>query len=810
MKEIFELAILLSLKDAASGRLDTAEAKLRSLGKEGRATLKTFDDLRRDLRQGLVLGGVGVTGLAMLKGGITSAGDFESAITELRLSVEEAGQGGALNLAKLNDQMNRFEQLGVKLGNQLPGTTKDFIDMFVALKQGGLQTETILKGAGESVAYLAVLSNSVPKELAKDFAMIGEQFQLKPEEFAPATDLFLKNFRAIGLRPEQMIEGTKFAQLRGGLPLGLKGLGGLSTMSSLLGLLKVMGLEGGIGGREIAGMLMGLDAHSKEQKKADAQLRKMGVNLQFFDKKGAFLGVENVINQLQKLRPLSQQQRLDVVEKRFGSKEVMGPVAAIIEQGAEGYDKLKTRMAAVPSLQNQINEKMATYNAKMEAVLGTIENLKATTFTPMLDSLKPALDLANQFIGSLQEFGKDHPGIAKLGTDLFAIGSASLVVVGGFKAMRAAWGLWKIASAVGSGEAGMLSFLRTARTETDATAATLGSSGTLSKWRGAGSKMGGALITGLKVTLAGFAIEALIQGILERGHAAAERGKAGEERKDLEKERTKILAEAGRTGNTADLAEKLADLDKRIGESRAAEVGATDVGRYGKFGRAEFSEALKTVSEGTLAAILKGHAGVMATESAAWASLNKLLTEVPFKSAPQLVGFLETIRKSGEYNKQDLDRLRALATALYPQYESELKKLSEETENAAENLSKLARWSPPGSAGSSKVDPHNKYRVWVPSKASGGTVMSEGLVYVHGREQIVPARVTDRYQSPRIEVIPGLPGRRGGSLGPTTIHIHSLNVHVPKGSRAAEDPGAFLKTVMEHVTHEVHLQRERR
>lgn len=444
---VFELALLLSLKDAASGGLDRFEDRLRASGKEGRALLRTVQDLRKDLKQGLVLAGAGVGMVAMLKGGIDKAADFESAVTELRLSIEELGKDGTLNMSQLNDQMNRFEHLGVKLGNRLPGTTSDFVNMFVALKQGGLQTETILNGAGEAVANLAVLAHSVPADLAKDFAQIGEQFQLKPSEFAASAETFLKNYRAVGLRPEQMIEGSKFAQLRGGLPLGLKGLSGLETMSTLLSTLKVMGLEGGIGGREVAGMLMGLSANTKEQKKADAELRKKGIKLDFFDKRGEFLGAENIIQQVSKLKKLSAQERLDVVKRRFGGAEALGPVTAFAEQGAEGYEKLKQRAANVVPVQQELNQLMDTYNAKLEAALGTIDNLKVTTFTPMLSTLKPALDTTNSLVGSLQEFAGQHQGIAKVSTELFGTTGVAITLAGTLKSGAAAWTLWRIAAA---------------------------------------------------------------------------------------------------------------------------------------------------------------------------------------------------------------------------------------------------------------------------------------------------------------------------------------------------------------------------
>jgi TP901 family phage tail tape measure protein len=639
-KEVFELAILIALKDAASAGSDRVADKLRKMATEedkatkklrdtnkalkdtgdeankaskklgdtgkgiketgdeagkaapklgevgkklgstsnaARDTLTRFQELRKDFNRGLIIGGVGIAGMKMLKDGAKTAGDFESAMTELRLSIEEAGSGGAVNLGQLNDQLNRFESLGVKLGNQLPGTTKDFIDMFVALKQGGLQTETILKGAGEQVAYLSVLTHNSPSELGKAYAQIGEMFALKPEEYAQSAEIFLKNFRAVGLRPEDMIEGAKFAQLRGGLPLGFKGLKGMENMSSLLGMLKVMGLEGSIGGRELADVLMHLPATTKAQQKADAALKKKGIDLKFFDDKGEYLGSENMIRELAKLHSLNAVERGKLVKERFGSQEAVGPVTVFAEQGLEGLEKYKKRVAAVAPLQSQLNELTETYNQKMEALEGTLENLKAAAFTPLIDKLKPALDIANTLVGDLQEFAKDHEPLVKTATNLAAIGTTAVVLGGTIMSLRAKWNMWKIAIAVGNGEKGLLDFFGNLRTETGKAALGVEMAGAKAE-RAAGrlgGRMGNALTGAIKGTLVTFAIEAAIEQVMERGYQVIESRQAKAEIAFLEAQKNEIGKKLAKFSATPEEAEKYWDIDRQIGELQVQAINAS-------------------------------------------------------------------------------------------------------------------------------------------------------------------------------------------------------------------------------------------
>jgi TP901 family phage tail tape measure protein len=446
---VYELAILLSLKDFASGGLDRLEDRLRATGKEGRALLKTVQDLRKDLRQGLAEAGIGVGTLVTLKKGVGVAGDYESAVTDLRLSIEELGTGGTVNLQALGNQMDRLEQKAMSLGNALPGSTQDFLQTFEALKHGGLETKTILDGAGEAASHLAVVMKEKPQDLAEPYAQFGKQFQLKPEEYPKSADLFSRIYRMSGLRAPELIEGSKFFQLRAGAPLGLKGLEGAETGARLMAALRSYGLEGGIAGREAAMFF----SHMVTHKDALSDLKKAtGIDMQLFGKKGEFLGFDNVFKQMEKLRSLSTEKQMQAF-KTLGGEEGAGVGNIFMQMGEKGWKEQYERLSKIPSLQSQINEVTATYNAKWEAVQGTMSNITATVFTPMLDILKPILDFTNGVLGEFQEWAKTHPEIAKLVTTTAGLIGILLTITGGIRAATAAWGLYRIASAAALGGA---------------------------------------------------------------------------------------------------------------------------------------------------------------------------------------------------------------------------------------------------------------------------------------------------------------------------------------------------------------------
>lgn len=447
---VYELAILLSLRDAASGGLDRFENRLRATGKEGRAMLQTVQDLRKDLRQGLTLAGAGVATLAALKQGIDIAADYESAITDLRSSFAQLGTDGAVNVSLLGNQMTRAEQLATKLGNSLPGSTRDFVEMLQAAKQAGLDVETILNGAGEAMANLAVANNQAPKAIAEDVARFGKLYQLKPEEYTKVTDLFSRIYTSKGVQSNELIEAAKFFQGRAGASLKLTGLEGAEQSTRFLAFMRERGgMEGSEAGTSSSTFLKQLVVN----KKALEELKKeYGITLDLFDKQGQFKGFDNAFEQLQKLRTLNPQQQLAALNK-LGGEEGARAGTAMVQGGLESWKQFNDEINKTISQQEKVSQKSQDFNNKMEALSGTLQNVVVAFLTPMLDTVKPIADLLNSGATALQEWGKANPEAAKLLAHLVGIGGVLATIIGTTKALTAAWGLYKIASLAGMSEA---------------------------------------------------------------------------------------------------------------------------------------------------------------------------------------------------------------------------------------------------------------------------------------------------------------------------------------------------------------------
>lgn len=835
--EVFNLAILLSLKDAASGGLDRFSAKLRAVGKDGAETQKTLDNLRGELNKGLALAGIGIGGLSLLKKGADAAGDFQSAMTELRTTIATVNPDGSKNLEQLGKDMQQAEAIALKLGNALPGTTEDFISMIQTLKQGGVDTKTIFDGAAESVANLAVANNAVPKEIAKDFAKFGQIYKLKPEEYKGVADIFSRVYTSKGIESGELIQSAKYFQGRAGNALGLTGLQGAEDSVRLLSYLQKQGLESTQAGTSASTFFV----QAAKNKKALEEIRQeYGITLDLFDKKGEFKGLDNAFKEFQKFQKLNPEQRLIALNK-LGGEEGSLAGTAIVSGGVEGWKQFNAEVNQSISLTDKTAMKAADYNNKMEALSGTLTNLKVTVFEPMLPTLSSAAEKANDLVGAIQSFAKEHSTITGTVVGLAALGSSALVVVGGVKAMTSAWRIWRLISTFSKSDS-IIAGLQQTQTQTIGVSSSLDTATTKAKgFRGVLSSIGNSKIVSLGLNIASIygleqAISQTIQSYLNAREA--ERGKADAIQKNStvfesaikdpnisQENKQNILKSQAQTNL---FALRQGGLLRALGLEKADSYGAkitdflsTSPGAHRFFGANRFMdtnfgydrklgvekfrsdaptlgnpsvmrEFLKLLPEripGNDAQSVKAREEISKTAQQAFpesfATAMRELSGITFAPLTQSLTDFSTqmnaqvaaqTNNTELYNQQgqtlqtfgqNLTNLQQPITTTQQNMldlgnttnkaNSPILRLANSANSVASSLdnvsNRLGNWQPPtpnvqtyqiGVPPSQPATPFNIF-----GKASGGTVRSDGLAYIHAGEDIVPADITKQYRQPQ-------------------------------------------------------------
>ncbi|CAG2144364.1 hypothetical protein LMG31506_02990 [Cupriavidus yeoncheonensis] len=396
----------------------------------------------------LAAGGVGAMSL---RAPLRAFTELDDSLTNMQVAMMDRTGGLPVLFGKIKQQT-------IDLGNKLPGTTADFVNAATALKEQGMPLEAIAGGALKASAHLAVVMKLVPEQAAEMTAKLREAFQIPEAEFDRMADLSQRAKFGFGLKSDDLLLGAKYY---GGKTnaLGLTGAENVRKVYALQGMAAQQGMDGSTFGTNFGQMLTRLGMmqerlhkNSKEMKAVSATLKTAGIQLEFF-KDGKFSGVDNMVLQLDKLRSLTQEKRLQVLTRLFG-EEGGRPADLIARNGLEGYRKALEAMDAEASLDQRIDKSLTSFKNKSEALAGTWTNFLAATGEPLANLFTPVMGKLNDIVGGpMMKFVDQNKTLVGIVGGIVATGSGLLIVGGavaaiGYASTFAIAGLVSIGSAL--------------------------------------------------------------------------------------------------------------------------------------------------------------------------------------------------------------------------------------------------------------------------------------------------------------------------------------------------------------------------
>lgn len=351
--------------------------------------------------------------------------NLESATTDLRVAMMDSN-------GKISKDFDAIAAEAKKLGEKLPGGTKDFMLGARALIEQGMPTTAIANGGLRASSNFGALLGMDQYQAATTVAKVREAHGLADDELPKAADLMQRGRYGFGIAPTDYLEVAKYAAPT----YNSMKMGGIDKMRELLaiqGLAAQVGLEASSFGTNYSQMLIRTsqigsrtNRKSAEAKEVKALMAEHGISMEFFDKSGEWAGNRNMVQQLEKLRPLSTEDRLKVSNRLFGV-EAGRPALRLADAGIEGYDKALATIDAQASLDSRIEMKMGTFAAKLEALGGTIENVRAQIAKQFGDGSKPVMDnLSSLVSGPMQGFFERNPGAGTAGLLGLGAGGAYL------------------------------------------------------------------------------------------------------------------------------------------------------------------------------------------------------------------------------------------------------------------------------------------------------------------------------------------------------------------------------------------------
>lgn len=447
MNTLLQVGIVLTAIDRMSGVLTGATDKAAQGFARLQQRVTRVSQAMTELGTKASLMGHGL--LAGLETPIKAFADLDEASTNLRVAMMD-------NFGQIPPQFAEINRQAIELGNILPGTTADFVNSARALIENGTSLETVVGGGLKAASYLGVILKLPQAGAAEMVAKFREAFGLAENELTKMADLTQRAKFAFGLNPEEVKYAAQYA---GGTLNNLKltGLENTKMFLAMEGMARQKNVEGSVFGTNFATMLNSigmmeqkLHKNSKIMREINGDLKHAGIRMQFFDKAGNFMGLENMVSQLEKLNKLSQKDKLNVMNKLFQVEG--GRVASILaDGGVAGLHKAMGTMDRQADLMKRINETTKSAKNTWEAFTGTVTNLWAAVGGPMVTSLYPLINRANELVGGpLMAWVDRNKDLVKwLGLVVLASG-VLLVALGGLGivAGAVAGGLAAIGSAV--------------------------------------------------------------------------------------------------------------------------------------------------------------------------------------------------------------------------------------------------------------------------------------------------------------------------------------------------------------------------
>lgn len=293
----------------------------------------------------------------------------------------------------LSKQYAEVVDLATRLGDKLPGTTADFIEMMTMLRRQGISEKAILGGLGEASAYLGVQMR-MPVTAAAEFgAKMQDATQTAEEDMMSLMDVIQRAYY-LGVDPTNMLQG--FTKMSAAMPyLGTKGLEASKMLAPLLVMMDQTGMAGESAGNAIRKVVQ-LSLDRKKVDKANAILADDGVSLKFSNKDGNFAGLDNLFAQLERLKSVkSAETRIAALKKLFGDDaETHQVLETLMAKGLDGYREVVAKMQAQADLRRRVDASLKTVTASAESAQGSFSNMlkdAGATIAPDLVKILNAL-----------------------------------------------------------------------------------------------------------------------------------------------------------------------------------------------------------------------------------------------------------------------------------------------------------------------------------------------------------------------------------------------------------------------------------
>lgn len=422
------IALILSAQNRASAVMD--EFFRRSEDK-----MKAFGEGTKQMAKGMAEIFAAKKGFDLLEKTTDAYGEMEAAGNHLKSTL--MGPGGMYD----NAMYERLFKYSKEISGHMTGSTAAYLDMMRVMKQNRIEPEDILGGIGEDAAKLAhYFDNMLPAATAEFAAHMKNDMGIATKKMYDVMDLVARVHDAgVGKSGQEAVDEMNqfFSKVGLGLAnLHTQGLVASKQMAALGTIFMARGISGQSVGTNFRRIFDGL-ASAEKLKTANEAAAMFHKHLEFFDKGGHFMGVENFVNQIGKLQGLHPA-AVEAILKPFSGKQGLSTdfMQFIANEGLGAYKEMMHKLENQASLNEKVEVMMKGQKMQEAVMASNIENTKASFGAAISAPYKMILDVLNHVIVAMGNFFDRHQKLAKVAGTFIAIASAALMLWGAVRVIK--------------------------------------------------------------------------------------------------------------------------------------------------------------------------------------------------------------------------------------------------------------------------------------------------------------------------------------------------------------------------------------
>jgi len=412
------VALKIMAFDQASGPIRGIAAVMDKIGASAYYAAKRVKPLTDQLdklkdygeamaKHALIPGGVMAAGLAAT---VKDFANFEAGRADLLASTMK--KGGVFDKLQNSALLNLAE----KFGKDYAGSSLDFYRTFRILTEQGISAVNILNGVGKAVADFATVTHESYERVGFTFSKFHDSLGILAKDMPQFANDMQKARFAFGLNTEELY--TSLPYLSAGLKsLHMQGIRATHDVLQLIGMQVKGGMkaeEAGTSSEQLLNRLADFKLKMQRNSKAMQEIRRImsgtGIQFNFFDKMGQFLGFENMISQLEKINKLNPQKAIEVGKYVFGDTAKRS-VAIFAEKGVAGWREAgKAAWEEQAEIGERVNFLQNTALFKWNSMTGTLRNFRAQVgeTVSQLVAFKQITDKINDAFGTATKGMKEH------------------------------------------------------------------------------------------------------------------------------------------------------------------------------------------------------------------------------------------------------------------------------------------------------------------------------------------------------------------------------------------------------------------